>query len=141
MKILVAIDGSPHSHATLDRLTHRLDWFRGTPQVTLIYVHLPLPYKRAVAWAGKEAVHLYYEEESDEALADARTLLDGRSVAYEVEKRVGEPAHEIVAFATAGGFDLVVMGTHGHTALENLVMGSVTTKVIATSKVPVLLMK
>ena len=38
----------------------------------------------------------------------------------------------------AGGFDLIVMGTHGHTALENLVLGSVATKVLAISKVPVL---
>ena len=40
----------------------------------------------------------------------------------------------------AGGFALVVMGTHGHTALGNLVMGSVATKVLAARKVPVLFM-
>jgi nucleotide-binding universal stress UspA family protein len=33
------------------------------------------------------------------------------------------------------------MGTHGHTALANLVMGSVATKVLAISRVPVLFMK
>jgi len=33
------------------------------------------------------------------------------------------------------------MGTHGHTALANLVMGSIATKVLASSKVPVLFMK
>ena len=33
------------------------------------------------------------------------------------------------------------MGTHGHTALAGLVMGSVATKVLARSKVPVLFMK
>ncbi|MEP7183345.1 MAG: universal stress protein [Betaproteobacteria bacterium] len=141
MKILIAIDGSGHSHAALDRFAHRLDWFRGTPQVTLVYVHPALPYKRAVAWAGKEAVNAYYEEEGDEALAAARGLLDGRGVAYDVEKRVGEPAHEIVAFAASGGFDLIVMGTRGHTVLESLVLGSVATKVLATCTVPVLLMK
>ncbi len=36
---------------------------------------------------------------------------------------------------------MIAMGTHGHTALANLVMGSVATRVVATSTVPVLLMK
>jgi len=141
MKILVAIDGSAPSLATLEHLVRCLSWFRETPEVTLVYVHPAIPYKRAAAWAGKEAVHRYYEEESDEALAGARALLDGHAIAYAIEKRVGDAAHEIVAAAGAGGFDVIVTGTHGHTALANVVMGSVTTKVLALSKVPVLLMK
>jgi nucleotide-binding universal stress UspA family protein len=36
---------------------------------------------------------------------------------------------------------MIAMGTHGHTALANLVMGSVATGVVARSKVPVLLAK
>ena len=36
---------------------------------------------------------------------------------------------------------MIAMGTHGHTALANLVMGSVATRVLARSKVPVLLLK
>jgi nucleotide-binding universal stress UspA family protein len=54
---------------------------------------------------------------------------------------VGEPADEIVRRADAGAFDLIVMGTHGHTALANLVLGSVASKVLARSKVPVLFMR
>ena len=50
-------------------------------------------------------------------------------------------ADEIVARAAAGNYDMIAMGTHGHTALANLVMGSVATRVVATSTVPVLLMK
>ncbi len=62
-------------------------------------------------------------------------------MSFAVEKRVGDPAEEIVACAVAGRFDLIVMGTHGHTALANLVMGSVATKMLARSKVPVLFMR
>jgi nucleotide-binding universal stress UspA family protein len=46
-----------------------------------------------------------------------------------------------VKHAQASGCDLIVMGTHGQGAVANLVMGSVTTKVIAMSKVPVLLFR
>jgi len=140
MKVLVAIDGSPRALAALESLVRHFDWFRDGVELTVIYSHPPLPYKRAVAWAGKEAVHSYYEEESEEALAAARRTLEASGLAYTVEKRVGEPAHEIADHAMAGGFDLIVMGTHGHTALANLVLGSVATKVLAISRVPVLFM-
>jgi nucleotide-binding universal stress UspA family protein len=140
MKILFPIDGSPHSLAALTAFIDRRAWFREAAELTLLYAHPPLPYKRAAAWAGKDAVHSYYEEESEAVLADARKLLDDRGVAYAVEKRVGDPAEEIVACADAGAFALVIMGTHGHTALVNLVMGSVATKVLAARKVPVLFM-
>jgi len=140
MKILFPTDGSTASLAALVALIERRAWFREAAELTLFYAHPPLPYKRAVAWAGKDAVHSYYEEESEAALAPGRRLLDERGVGYAVEKRVGDPAEEIIACAEAGGFALIVMGTHGHTALGNLVMGSVATKVLAARKVPVLFM-
>ncbi len=140
MKILVAVDGSAPSLTMLGKLCDRLAWFREAPRIVLVYVHLPLPYKRAVAWAGKEAVHQYYEEESEAALAPARELLAQRGVACEVEKLVGDPATEITRVA-GEGYDLVALGTHGHTGLTSIVMGSVATKVVASSPVPVLLLK
>jgi nucleotide-binding universal stress UspA family protein len=36
---------------------------------------------------------------------------------------------------------MIALGTHGHTALANLVMGSVATSVLARSKMPVLFLK
>jgi nucleotide-binding universal stress UspA family protein len=36
---------------------------------------------------------------------------------------------------------MIVMGSHGHGALTNLVMGSVTTKVLAITSVPVLIVR
>lgn len=141
MKILVAVDGSAHSLVAIEALLERFDWFRGPVELTLCYAHPSLPYKQAAAWAGKEAIHRYYDEESDVALAAARALLGDRGVAHAVEKRVGEAAHEIVTLAADGAFDLIVMGTHGHTALAGLVMGSVATKVLASTKVPVLFLR
>ena len=76
MKILCPTDGSPHSQAALAALLDRRSWFGEATEFTLFYAHPPLPYKRAVEWAGKEAVHGYYEEESEAALAPARRLLD-----------------------------------------------------------------
>ena len=50
----------------------------------------------------------------------------------------GRPAHAIVEHAKKGGFDLIVMGTHGRTGLSHVVMGSVAERVVRTAPCPVL---
>ena len=50
-------------------------------------------------------------------------------------------AQAIADLADSEEIDLIVMGTHGHSALGNLVLGSVATGVLARSRVPVLLIR
>ena len=141
MKVIVATDGSAHSLAALEAFVSRLAWFKSPPEVELVTVHPAIPYGRAAAWAGKETVEKYYAEESDAALKPATDLLKTRGVAFRTAKLVGDASEQIVKHAQSAGCDLIVMGTHGQTAMANLVMGSVTTKVIAASTVPVMLLK
>jgi nucleotide-binding universal stress UspA family protein len=141
MRILMAVDGSAHSLKALDALVARIDWFRAAPVVDLIHVHPPVPYAAAAAWVGNEVVHQYYEEESDKALAPSLERLAAAGILHSAVKKVGDPAHEIVHHAKEGRYDLVAVGTHGHTALANVVMGSVATKVVASSTLPVLLLR
>ena len=51
---------------------------------------------------------------------------------------VGSPSTEIVRYVREDGCELLVVGTHGHTALLRLLMGSVAEKVVRTSSCPVL---
>ena len=51
----------------------------------------------------------------------------------------GDPARSIVSAAKRVNADLIVMGTHGHGAMYNLLVGSVTKGVIKHSARPVLL--
>lgn len=141
MKILFATDGSPFALGALTSLVGKLDRFREPLEILLLNVHPPLPYRGAASWAGKEAIARYYDEEGEAALADSRKLLEARKVTFTATKTVGEPAQGIVAYAGAAGCDFIAMGTQGHGALSNLVMGSVTTKVLALATFPVLLLK
>lgn len=50
----------------------------------------------------------------------------------------GEPAHVISQVATEGGYDLIVMGTHGRTGLSHVMMGSVAEKVVRLAPCPVI---
>jgi nucleotide-binding universal stress UspA family protein len=53
----------------------------------------------------------------------------------------GDPATEIVRYAQDALMNLVVMGTHGRTGLERLLMGSVAEKVLRESPCSVLVVK
>jgi nucleotide-binding universal stress UspA family protein len=57
---------------------------------------------------------------------------------YDGVVRVGEPAREILAYAEELACDLIVVGTHGRAAPSRWVLGSVATRVVRASRVPVL---
>jgi nucleotide-binding universal stress UspA family protein len=53
----------------------------------------------------------------------------------------GDPARQIVAYSRDAGIDLIVMGTHGRTGLERMLMGSVAEKVMRGATCSVLVVK
>jgi nucleotide-binding universal stress UspA family protein len=54
------------------------------------------------------------------------------------EIREGTPFYEIIRFAREADIDLIVMGTHGHSGLAHVLLGSVTEKVVRKAPCPVL---
>lgn len=54
------------------------------------------------------------------------------------EVREGTPFYEIIRFARETEIDLIIMGTHGHSGLAHVLMGSVTEKVVRKAPCPVL---
>ena len=141
MKILVCIDGSKASLRCVSYLLDHPDTFGASADVSLITVHLPVPSPRARAWLGHDVLQAYYDDEAEQALVPARAAFTEKGWVAKEIKRVGEPAPQIAQAANETGADMIVMGTHGRSALTTLVMGSVATKVVALSPVPVLLVK
>jgi len=141
MKILFATDGSEPALAALKSLLDRRGWFAGEFELTVLTTHHVMPFKRAAAWAGHDALKKYYDEEGDAALAPAIAELKARGIAFKAEKRVGEPATTIVAAGVEGGYDLLALGAQGHSAFAHLMLGSIAAKVVAASRIPVLLLR
>jgi nucleotide-binding universal stress UspA family protein len=96
---------------------------------------------RARAAVGKEVVDNYYTEESEKVIAPVAKFLTRHGIQAKSSWKVGPAGETIAKFADAGQFDLVIMGSHGHGTLGNLVMGSVATQVLANCRVPVLLVR
>ncbi len=143
--ILVAVDGSAHADAAVDcaaELAVRLD-------VSLIILHV-------VADIGQGRVR---RELDNLARTEHREQTEyemlqgyGRNIAAAAEERarkkgaprvealveVGDPAATIVNEARSRDADLVILGRRGRGTLAGLIMGSVSYKVIQTSKRAVL---
>jgi nucleotide-binding universal stress UspA family protein len=140
MKILLAVDNSKFARRSARFVAEHFSPGPGSADVTVLNAHPRLPYTaRATAVLGRQAIESYYREECEASLASASKELAKRKVPHERVWRIGDPATVILEFARKGKVDLIVMGSRGRTDLARLVMGSVSSKVLAASKIPVLL--
>ncbi len=136
-RILCPIDFSVSSDHAAAHAVALARWFGAS--ITALHVDnpifLPMPGLVLAGYRGEPAL-----EEDDarrltdrvlHVFADARTPLDVRVV-------TGPPQTRIVDGAIALPADLIVMGTHGASGLEHLVLGSVTEHVLRHAPCPVL---
>ncbi|WP_300709881.1 universal stress protein [Limnohabitans sp.] len=140
MKILLAVDGSEFTKKMLAYLATHDELFSASNKYTLITVQPQLP-PRARAAVGKEVVETYQREEAEKVLAPVSTFLSRHGIDAKSITKIGHAGELISKAADSGKFDLLVMGSHGHGTLGNLVMGSVATQVLAHCKVPLLLVR
>lgn len=142
MKLLVPVDGSASADRAVDHLVGKLAWFKDGVEVHLLNVQHPIPYgSRVSEVVGHERINRYHQEQGMAALKSAMQKLDAAKVKYHYHIGVGDEAETIVKYAKDKGCDQIFMGTRGMGSVSNLLLGSVATKVIHLSPVPVLLVK
>lgn len=139
MKILVATDGSKNSLRAIRHLVRLAPQFKDPLNVTLVSVHDDVALRHAERFVGRAAVNDYLRELSEKDLADARRALDKAQIHHDMVIRTGHVATEIVAVGAAGKFDLIVLGSKGRSAIQDLLVGSVAKRVMELSKIPLLL--
>lgn len=140
MKILLAVDGSEYTKKMLAYLTTHESLINPANSFTIFTAQPQLP-PRARAAVGKEVVDKYHTEEAEKVLGPVSKFLARHDIEAKSVWKVGHAGETIAKAAESGKFDLVVMGSHGHSALGNLVLGSVATQVLAHCSVPVLLVR
>jgi nucleotide-binding universal stress UspA family protein len=141
MNILLAVDGSPCTKRMLAYVAAHDEWLGGRHQYTIVTA-VPAVTPRASAVLGKDVLKAYYEEEAEKVLQPVRTFFERQvSTQAHFEVKVGPAAEQIDAVVQQCKPDLLIMGSHGHGSLANVVMGSVATQVLARTKVPVLLVR
>ena len=140
MKILLAVDGSAYTKKMLAYLATHQDLFTAGNDYTVFTVRPVLP-ARAVSVAGKDLVDSYHLDEAERVLAPVSKFLLRHGIDAKTSWKAGPVGVTIAKFAQSGKFDLVMMGSHGHGSLVNMVMGSVATQVLSQCEVPVLLVR
>jgi nucleotide-binding universal stress UspA family protein len=139
--ILLATDGSPASeHAA--QLAVGLARIHGA-RLTAVYVVDPYPYIGVgeINPMGFQAYMSAAQQQAAQAHGQVEELCKQGGTPVVLQARLVEDvgaASGIVQTAETEGADLVVLGSHGRTGIARLMLGSVSTKVVAESKVPVL---
>ncbi|TAN25189.1 MAG: universal stress protein [Castellaniella sp.] len=137
MKILLPVDGSASCTRAVRYLARH---WPADAVVTLLNVDLPLR-KSIAGRLDVDSVAQFHRDSGNAALKPARRELTKAGHVFDECLLVGDPGTEIVQFARRGRYDLIVMGSHGRGVLKSLFLGSVVTKVLAGSKVPVLVVR
>ncbi|HSQ72273.1 MAG TPA: universal stress protein [Rubrivivax sp.] len=140
MKILAAVDGSPYTKRMLAYLAAHDEWLGPQHDYTLLHAVPAVP-PRAASVLEKETLKAYYDDLAEKVFKPIRTFFARQGLKASFVTRIG-PAGEIVSEAAKKGrYDLLILGSHGHGTLTNLVMGSVATKVLANCDTPALLIR
>jgi nucleotide-binding universal stress UspA family protein len=140
LKVLLAIDGSENALRAVSYLIKRASATKDQYQVSLVNVQYPLHGTVATFINGAQ-LKQYHQEEGMKILAPAQALLDGAGIAQTHHLFVGDPAETISRFAREHGCDEIMIGTRGLGNIGSLLVGSVASKIIHLSDVPVVLVK
>ncbi len=140
MKILLPVDGSAYTKRMLAWLTTHEEWLSGQHTYTVLTVVPEIPPHAASIFDAKE-LKSYYEDAAEAIFKPIRKFTAKHDLATNYVGKTGRAPDVIAKTASKGGFDLIIMGSHGQGNLMNLVTGSVTTQVLATTKTPVLLVR
>lgn len=77
------------------------------------------------------------EQEAEAILKRAEGIFENQDVKYKLQTVPGAPGHVLAKLAKSREYDLIVMGSHGHSDISGLFLGSVTHKVLNTIYCPV----
>lgn len=146
MKVLVGVDKSPESHVALAYVCHLLEHFDA--DVHALYVkpdeagmaadsfYAPFFAKDGLErWIDSEALQVH-----EEALNTCHTCLAGK-VPCQPLVAEGDPVETILEESEEGNYNLIVLGSHGHSYLKGFLLGTVHAKILHNARIPVMIVR
>ena len=132
MRILLAVDGSAPSHDAIDEVAGR-PW--PTPSnlrvVSVVRPYVPPATEFVPGAFTPNEILQEHMKDAERIAAQAADRLKRSGLSIDTAARQGDPRTVIVDEATEWGADLIVVGSHGHTGLTRLLLGSVAQSVVA----------
>ncbi len=140
-KFLVPIDNSENA---LRAVEYAIRLAKENAPIELLIVNAhepPLIYGEIAVYVQEEKARELQRQHSEDVLAPAIELARAAGVSFSTDILVGDIPTVIARCAEQRGCDAIIMGTRGMGAIGNLIMGSVATKVIHLTTLPVTLVK
>lgn len=136
--ILLAADGSVHAVNATEELVKLSEGFPDV-HVTVISVIDSSESKSAALdlKSNKDLLHMRRLKKIEETL----NKLERAKIEYQVELLHGDPGPSIIKYASEHPTDLLVLGSRGLNSLQEMVMGSVSHKIVKQVACPVLVVK
>jgi nucleotide-binding universal stress UspA family protein len=137
--ILVAIDGSSVSDRALARAVDEARiWNAKIHAVYVVETGLfsSLPTDNTV-----EIMYRVLEKEGQEKLAVAKAFAQTQGISLTTHMKQGHAGSEIIALAEREKIDLIIVGSHGKSNADKLLIGSVSAFVVAHSKTATLVVR
>jgi nucleotide-binding universal stress UspA family protein len=145
-KILVPIDGSKVSHKAA-KYAVELAKQTGASLMLLSVFDIRFIFGQEVSASVsptqlKESIEDYLKQAAQSSIAEIIKACERHRIRYKAAMRKGHPVEEIVNEAMKTKADLIVMGSHGKSALKAAILGSVAYGVIhKDTKIPVLIVR
>ena len=144
-KIMVPLDGSKLAECVFP---HVESLVKGGQVAELVFVRIVEPYSFSLM-SGEEVpkpddIGLFDVETKAAAEKYVQTVADraeSNGVTVWGEVPIGRPSVKLAEYANTGGFDLVVIATHGRSGVSRWVLGSVADRLLRAVCVPILMVR
>ena len=136
-KILLAADGSNHSIRAASEVI-KIASLSETATVTVVLV---ADYSQAKSDVLHSGSSVELDMKRRRKLLPVEELLRNANINYRVEILHGVPGPSIVEFANKQNYELLVIGSRGLNSLQEMVLGSVSHKVVKRAECPVMIVK
>jgi CPA2 family monovalent cation:H+ antiporter-2 len=135
-RILCPVDFSEASRHAIDHATAIARWYNAS--ITALHVYDPMLMPVPGLPPGEDRLPANVLNRMQTEVAACFEGAKSAGVGVDVLIKTGRPATDILQCATAMAANLIVMGTHGASGFEHLVLGSVTERVLRKAPCPVL---
>ncbi len=137
--ILVPTDFSEDARLAAGAARHLLHKLEEKARLILLHAyHLPVEYTAYGTIPTSWSYLQKFASDAEELLAKEAEGLGSQDLPIETVSREGYAPEVILQEAEARGADIIAMGTHGHTGLAHLLMGSTAERVVQHAPCPVL---
>jgi nucleotide-binding universal stress UspA family protein len=138
-KILVPVDGSDNSYRALDAalvLSEKLG-----SNITVIHVMEEVPITHIGSEKLLNELLEAYKKENQDILSRCSEIATQKGLTINTFLLQGNPASVILDFSKKEKFDILIMGSRGLGKFKELILGSVTSKIVHHSPCAVLLIR